>query len=137
MRKRNAEHQRGELGAGPQHQIGDHDARDRARSADQRHLRAWIAEHEGEARQRADQRDRSQEAQAAERLLDIVGEHPEEDQVADQMHDVGMQELVGEERQPRTDRARESCTAPDTAAGITPNWLAITSRIVVGAELEK
>ena len=103
--QRDAEHQRGQLGAGPQHQIGDHDAGDRTGCADQRHLRTRIAEHEGERAERADQQIEREEAPAAERLLDIVGEHPDEDQVADQMHDVGMQELVGEQRQPRVERA--------------------------------
>ena len=57
------------------------------------------------AAERADHEIERQEAPAAERLLDIVGEHPDEDQIADQVHDVGMQELVGEQRQPRAERA--------------------------------
>ena len=45
-----------------------------------------------------------QEPRAAERLLDVVAEHPEEDHVAENVHQIGVQELVGEKGRDR--RAR-------------------------------
>ena len=39
-----------------------------------------------------------QKTQAAQRPLDVVAEHPQEHHVAEDMHDVGMEELIGDER---------------------------------------
>src|SRR5262249_44343993 len=53
---------------------------------------------ENEPADRARQQVEDEVASAAERALDIVAEHPQEDHVAGEMRDVGVQELVGHER---------------------------------------
>ena len=92
-----AEGQHPDLHPRMQHQIGRDDAGDGARRADQRHLRG--------RRQRcrarrppaiAQSEIEEQEAEMAERVLDIVAEHPEEQHVAAEMEDVAVQEGIGD-----------------------------------------
>ena len=44
-------------------------------------------------------------ARAAERPLDVVAEHPQKDHVAEEVPDIGMNELIGDERRDRRERA--------------------------------
>ena len=57
--------------------------------------------------------DRAQEiedevAEVAERVLDVVGEHPQEDHVAEEVPEVAVEEGVGDERQQPGTAARSA-----------------------------
>ena len=59
-----------------------------------------------------------EKAQPAERPLDVVAEHPQEDHVADDVPDVGMEELVGDERQRTAGTHPRAGMSPIRAAGV-------------------
>ena len=55
---------------------------------------------------------------AAERPLDVVAEHPQEDHVAEEMPDVGMEELVGDRASRTAGTHPRAAMSPLNAAGV-------------------
>ena len=55
--------------------------------------------HEGNAGADAAGQIEGEEAPMPERLLDVVAEHKQENHVAENVHEIGMQELLGDERE--------------------------------------
>ena len=98
-RHRNDAHQHLDLGARPEHQIGRHDAGDRARRADQRNGRIGGAEHEGGRGADPAQQVKSKEPQMTERVFDIVAEDPEKPHIAGEMQPIGVHEHRGDQRE--------------------------------------
>ncbi|KKX90117.1 hypothetical protein UF38_00120, partial [Vibrio parahaemolyticus] len=77
-------------------QIGGEDAGNGAGGADQRGLRAGIDEEMHRSAEQAADQIEGEEADMAHGVLDIVGEDPKEQHVADEMHPAAMHEHVGE-----------------------------------------
>ena len=59
-----------------------------------------VGEHEAVAGGGRAQKIENEVAEVAERVLDVVGEHPQEDHVAGEVPEVAVEEGVGDERQP-------------------------------------
>ena len=92
------EDQRQHLRARQQHEVGAEHRRDRAARADVRDRRVGVAregerdEGLGRRRREAAEEVEEEEADLAERVLDVVAEDPEEEHVAEQVHPAAVQE---------------------------------------------
>src|SRR6185312_8986432 len=89
------------LGARPEQQIGGNDAGDRARGADQLGGRGRIVEHERQVPAEAARQIEAEKAPVPQHLLDVVAEHEQEQHIAEHVHEIGVQEHRGDERERR------------------------------------
>src|SRR5438067_7594393 len=86
-----------DLGAGPQHDVADHNSGDRARRADQLDAGMGIIGHEDQPADDTTEEIEYEVAGAAEHPFDVVAEHPQEDHVAEDVRNIGVQELISDE----------------------------------------
>jgi hypothetical protein len=90
-----------DLGAGTQHDIGHDQAGDRARGANQLDPGMQVVGDEDKPADDAAKKIESEIAPAAERPFDVVAEHPQEHHVAEEVRNIRVEELVGEDRRER------------------------------------
>ena len=96
-----AQHQRRHPRAGAQHQVSREDGGDRSRCADQRHAGVHVDREIAECGEHAACKIEDKEAQASQRLLDVVAENEKIEHVAEQVSPAAMDEHAGQQRQRR------------------------------------
>src|ERR1051326_1793523 len=111
--QRNEAEQAEHFGARPEQQIGRNDAGDRAGGADQFRGRGRIAQHESQAADDTTRQIKAEKAPVPQHLFDVVAEHEQEQHVAEHVHEVGMQEHRGDERERRPQHARQAAAGEE------------------------
>ena len=97
----------GQAGAREEHQEGAEHAGDGARGADQRQRRARRGSDLGQRRGQPREQVESQEARARQPALDVVTEHEQEGEIAEQVDPARVQEERGEEPERQRERLGE------------------------------
>ena len=94
-----------------QQQVGAHDAGNRARCPYQRGLRCRVNGEVGQRGQDAGSQVEHQVLDVAEGVFDVVAEHPQEQHIADEVHEAAVDEHTRQQRAPGRHRRGDADSA--------------------------